>query len=73
MFDAFMTWIVDSKEWLFSGIGVAIITLIGRFLYKQRQTSLSQTIKSGDKSTNLQAGGNVNLSTMPKGNEVEKE
>lgn len=29
-------WIIQNKEWVFSGIGVAIITLMLGFLYKKK-------------------------------------
>lgn len=33
--DEIIDWIVQNKEWVFSGIGVAIITLILGFLFKK--------------------------------------
>ena len=31
----FIDWVIENKEWVFSGIGVAIITLILGFLFKK--------------------------------------
>ena len=56
-----MDWILANKEWLFSGLLVAIpIALVGWF-FARRQLHRSQIQKSGHGSVNIQAGGNVNL------------
>ncbi len=73
MYDSIIVWVFDNKKWLFSGIGIVIITLIGRFFYKKRETNSSQTIRSGNKSTNLQAGRDISFRTIPKGNDIEEE
>ena len=67
-----MASLLDNKEWLFSGVGVVVVAWIGRHFYKQWQTVSSQAIQSGDKSTNLQAGRDVNIGTKMKGNDVEE-
>lgn len=57
-----MQWIIDNKEWVFSGAGIFIISIIvGVFIKKQ--SSSKQIQKSGDKSTNYQAGGDINIGT----------
>lgn len=56
-------WIVDNKEWLFSGVGVVAVGWIARVLFKKLQVAPSQTIRSGDGSTNVQAGRDVNIGT----------
>lgn len=48
------TWIIENYEWLFGGLGVAII---GWIFFK----NYSQVQKSGDNSTNLQIGKNFNI------------
>jgi LPXTG-motif cell wall-anchored protein len=54
-----MQCIIENKEWLFSGAGVAIIAfLISFFRKKKRNQSTSQKIKSGDNSTNTQINMN---------------
>jgi len=66
-----MAWILDNKEWLFSGVGIVIIAWVFRLFYKQRQTS-SQTIKSGDNSTNIQAGRDINMTSKDKGSDAKE-
>lgn len=64
-----LQWIVDNKEWLFSGVG---ITFIGAVIGSRRikQKSLKQSQSSGKNSTNIQAGKNVNVTIG--GKNVEK-
>lgn len=53
-------WIVQNKEWVFSGFGVAIITaIIGIIIGKKK--SIRQKQKSGDNSTNYQAAGDIKI------------
>lgn len=61
--DGIMDWIIQNKEWLFSGIGVTIIVgLIGIFIKsKLKNGSKRQIIKSGNHSTNIQGGRDVNI------------
>ncbi|SHH12920.1 hypothetical protein [Desulfosporosinus lacus] len=58
-----MNWIVGNKDWIFSGIGVAVLTfvisLIGYCVKKMKHTS--QSITSGDNSNNVQGGNDVNV------------
>lgn len=53
-----MEWIIDNKEWLFSGLGVAII--VGLFAWS-RQIKHRQVQKGGHGSTNIQAGGDIDI------------
>ena len=54
-----MDWIIKNKDWLFSGVAVAIpIALIGWY-FSTRGNKQSQ--KGGDNSTNIQVGGNLNM------------
>ncbi|BBB66589.1 hypothetical protein UNDYM_2336 [Undibacterium sp. YM2] len=54
-----MEWIIQNKEWLFSGIAIAIpLAIIGWFFSSRGN---SQVQKSGDNSTNIQIGGNVKI------------
>lgn len=46
-----LEWIINNKEWLFSGIGISIISIL--FLTFKKKSS--QTIKYGKDSTNIQA------------------
>ena len=55
-----MNWIIENKEWVFSGIGVLAITLVMRlFLFRSKKPKMSQ--KSGSHSVNIQAGKNVEV------------
>lgn len=54
-----MDWIIENKEWLFSGVAVAIIGwIINLFISKKGK---SQKQESGDNSTNIQVGGNFSI------------
>ena len=63
----------DNKEWLFSGLGITILTVvfaaIGRFINKSKT---SQSIKSGKNSSNFQAGkdNKINISPDKKDNKI---
>ncbi|AUM11020.1 hypothetical protein [Ketobacter alkanivorans] len=54
--------ILAEKEWVFSGIGVLVLSVILGIFFKKK-ASTAQKIKSGAGSTNVQAGrdANVNL------------
>jgi hypothetical protein len=57
-----MQWLVDNKEWVFSGIGVALLAALVNFIFlKWNRSFLSQKQKSGKNSTNYQAGGDINV------------
>ncbi len=68
----FVTWVIENKKWLFSGVGVVVFVWVGRLIFKKASVSSTQTIRSGDSSTNVQAGRDVNIATKKKGNDVEK-
>lgn len=55
-----MQWIIDNKEWLFSGAGIFIITTIIALAIKKKPSS-KQSQKSGNNSTSYQAGGDVHI------------
>jgi hypothetical protein len=55
-----LTWVIDNKEWIFGGIGVAAIGWLFA-LFIRRQDGLSQRQRSGANSTNLQSGRDINL------------
>jgi len=54
-------WIGANKEWLFSGVGVAVVALVLRALFRRKPSS-GQSQSSGSRSMNLQAGGDINIS-----------
>jgi hypothetical protein len=56
-----MEWIVENKEWIFSGIGVFVLGIIyALFKKKKKSKSIKMKQKSGDNSTNTQIGGDYN-------------
>jgi len=56
-----MDWIVENKEWIFSGIGVFVLGfVISIFARKGKQKSIKMKQKSGSNSTNIQIGGDYN-------------
>ena len=59
----FVAWVIDNKEWLFSGFGLVVVAWVGRLIFKKTYASSSQTIRSGDSSTNVQAGRDVRIGT----------
>jgi hypothetical protein len=65
------TWVIENKEWLFSGAGLAAIVWIGRFFCKKRYATSTQTIRSGGKSINVQAGRDINIGSQKTKNNEE--
>lgn len=59
-----MDWILDNKDWLFSGIAIAIpLAIIGWLIGKKKN---SQTQNSGDNSTNIQVGKSIKFNKTDK-------
>ena len=52
-----MEWIVQNKEWLFSGVAIAIPIAIVGWLFSRGGSK--QTQKGGHNSTNIQVGGDL--------------
>ncbi|HEA30194.1 MAG TPA: hypothetical protein ENH91_09400 [Leeuwenhoekiella sp.] len=52
-------WIIENKEWLFSGIGVLLISLILKLIFRKRKPEQIQ--KGGKNSKNYQAGKNIKI------------
>jgi hypothetical protein len=59
-----VVWIVNNKEWLFGGVGVAVISGIMTLVWRYR-TGSSQNQKGGVNSTNVQAGRDISLNEGP--------
>ena len=60
-----MGWIIENKEWLFSGIGIIVVG----WIFKSRKSKKPlQKIKSGNYSNNIQGGKNVEVSIGDKKN-----
>lgn len=55
-----MQWIIDNKEWLFSGAGIFIITIVIS-IFTSKKRSVKQAQKSGSNSKNYQAAGDINI------------
>lgn len=68
--EEFVAWVLDNKTWLFSGVGVAVVGWAARLAYLKRRASSTQSIRSGDSSTNIQAARDVNIGSKEKGNNV---
>lgn len=68
----FVSWIIDNKEWLFSGAGLVVIGWLVRLIFKKRNGSINQNIHSGDNSINLQAGKDVNIGSKKDSNDREE-
>ncbi len=65
-FNKFLEYIINNKEWLFSGIGVTIaISILGiiKFVFRKRANSKNviQTQKNGNNSINVQVGGDYSV------------
>jgi hypothetical protein len=52
-------WIWQNKEWVFSGVGVAIVA--GVIAWFRRSPGSGQSQRSGKNSVNIQAGRDINL------------
>lgn len=56
-----MDWIINNKEWLFSGIAIAVPLAIAGFLFNRKTKVKTQVQKGGIGSKNIQVGGNLNI------------
>lgn len=54
-----VSWLEENKQWVFSGIGVVIVTAFFKFFFKSSQ--LTQTQKSGKSSKNFMAGRDMKV------------
>lgn len=58
-------WILQNKEWIFSGIAVPLVGAIGflvkKAMDKKEKEQVRQIIRSGDNSYNIQGGKDVNV------------
>jgi len=56
-----LNWIIENKEWLFSGLAVALpLAVIGWIVGSKK---IKQKQKAGDNSTNIQVGGSININS----------
>ena len=54
-----MEWIIENKDWLFSGIAIAVPLAIAGWFISTRGNK--QVQKGGKNSTNIQVGGNFKI------------
>ena len=66
-------WLGENRSWLFSGIGIAVPLAIVGWLLSRGRAKRDQSQRSGAGSSNLQAGGDINLliGTLPREHPVE--
>lgn len=57
-----LDYLITNKEWIFSGIGVSVVSWV---LFR-KSAGARQSQKSGDNSTNIQAGGDINFTNSDK-------
>ncbi|ADD03132.1 hypothetical protein Thit_1893 [Thermoanaerobacter italicus Ab9] len=55
-------WLITNKEWVFSGIGVAVLTVLFSLFKSKRDKRINQKQIAGDGSINIQIGENVKIS-----------
>ncbi|UAA40595.1 hypothetical protein KIH87_09750 [Paraneptunicella aestuarii] len=54
-----MDWIIENKDWLFSGVAIAIpLTVIGWLIATRGNKQIQ---KGGKNSTNIQVSGSLNI------------
>ena len=54
-----MEWIAENKDWLFSGIAIALpLAIVGWFISSRKNR---QSQKGGNNSTNIQVGGDFKM------------
>lgn len=64
-----MEWIIENKEWIFSGVGVSILTMIVNALFQKWHKGNNDTvIKSGNKAV---INGNNNETSQVGSNFIE--
>lgn len=61
-----LDFLVGNKEWIFSGVGVAILAAIIRLFWMRKgQSSIEQSQKSGREATAYQAGRDIIITPGP--------
>ncbi len=56
-----MDWIIANREWLFGGVLVAAPIALAGWLLARRYIHRSQTQRGGNRSVNIQVGGNLEV------------
>jgi LPXTG-motif cell wall-anchored protein len=57
--EAITEWISNNYTWVFSGVGILVLGGIIALFKRKRSGGTTQKQRSGNNSTNVQAGGNV--------------
>jgi len=57
--ESIIQWLDTNKEWLFSGIGLSILTVL--FSFRKRKQLNNQYQKNGKNSLNIQAGRDIRI------------
>lgn len=55
-----MNWLIENKEWIFSGIGIVLASFILK-LFVGSKAKIDQNQTSGNNSTNIQVGNDINI------------
>lgn len=56
-----LNWIIQNKEWIFSGIGASFVIFLLSIWVKNTDSITKQTQSSGKNSINIQVGKDFNL------------
>jgi len=64
MFQHTYEWLHNNYQWIFSGIGVAFLSVVISMIFAQKKASQYQ--KGGKGSINVQAGTSINLGDIQK-------
>lgn len=73
MLETAIAWIDKNKDWLFDGLGVAVLSGIAWALWAlffKGKENPTQTINSGNNSTNIQVGQDLKIRGKEKNNDV---
>lgn len=63
-----MDWIIENKDWLFSGVAIVIIGAVIRWFKGNSATRANKQVQKGGKnSTNIQVGGSLNIGNKKNG------
>ena len=54
-------WLIANKEWVLSGIGIALPIAIISWIFIRKSKNQKQIQKSGKNSINIQVGKNLNI------------
>lgn len=59
-FQVILEWISTNKDWIFDGVGVAVLIFLANMFFKKKnETSIKQTQISGNNSVNNQSAGSI--------------